>query len=109
MAVLATSVLTIIQVSLQSLFISDIVCRKRCSMKQQVPQQLITFLMIVNLIFWVLYTFEMQKIEASPVQLHVYGHLCWGAIVRITVPLSIFYRFHCAITFAECHKSIIHI
>ena len=107
-AVLITSILSIIQVSLQSLFISDIVCRKRCNLKQQVPQQLITFLMIINFVFWILYTFEMQKIEASPVQLAVYGRLSWGLIIRLTLPLSIFYRFHSAITFAEIHKSIIH-
>lgn len=92
LAVLVTSTLSIIQVSLQSLFISDIVCRKRCNSRQQVPQQIITFLMITNLIFWILYTFEMQKVEASPVQLKVYGQLTWALIVRSTLPLSIFYR-----------------
>ncbi|XP_053200575.1 proton channel OtopLc-like isoform X2 [Panonychus citri] len=103
-AVLITSTLTIIQVTLQSLFISDVVCRKRTSLKQP-GRQLITFLLIANLTLWVIYTFEMQKVEASPVQLRIYGFSTWALIVRITLPLSIFYRFHSAITFAEVWKN----
>ncbi|RWS12618.1 otopetrin-2-like protein [Dinothrombium tinctorium] len=103
-AVLLTSTLTIIQVTLQSLFISDVVCRKRSTTKQP-GRQLITFLLIANLTLWIIYTFEMQKVEASPVQLGVYGFTTWALIVRITLPLSIFYRFHSAITFAEVWKN----
>ncbi|XP_054167361.1 proton channel OtopLc-like [Oppia nitens] len=102
--VLATSALTILQVTLQSLFISDVVCRKRSSQKQP-GRQLITFLLINNLTLWIIYTFEMQKVEASPLQLSVYGYTTWALIIRITLPLSIFYRFHSAITFAEVWKN----
>jgi len=102
--VLITSTLTIIQITLQSLFISDVVCRKRNSQKQP-GRQLITFLLINNLTLWIIYTFEMQKVEASPVQLSVYGFTTWALILRITLPLSIFYRFHSAITFAEVWKN----
>lgn len=66
--VLITSVLTIVQVTLQTLFISDVVCRKRSGPKQP-GRQLITFLLIINLTLWIVYTFEMQKLESSPVQL----------------------------------------
>ncbi|XP_074597257.1 proton channel otopetrin-like a isoform X2 [Brevipalpus obovatus] len=103
-AVLITSALTIIQVTLQSLFIADVVCRKRSSHKQP-GRQLITFLMIANFTLWVIYTFEMQKVEASPVQLKVYGFTAWALIIRITLPLSIFYRIHSTITFAEVWKN----
>lgn len=103
-AVLITSTLTILQVTLQSLFISDVVCRKRSNLKQP-GRQLITFLLIANLTLWIIYTFEMQKVEASPVQLRIYGFSTWALIVRITLPLSIFYRFHSAITFAEVWKN----
>lgn len=92
------------KITLQSLFISDVVCRKRNSQKQP-GRQLITFLLINNLTLWIIYTFEMQKVEASPVQLSVYGFTTWALILRITLPLSIFYRFHSAITFAEVWKN----
>ncbi|XP_075592141.1 proton channel OtopLc-like isoform X2 [Dermatophagoides farinae] len=102
--VLVTSVLTIIQVTLQTLFISDVVCRKRTGQKQS-GRQLITFLLITNLTLWIVYTFVMQKLEASPIQLKVFGFTTWALILRITLPLSIFYRFHSAITFAEVWKN----
>ncbi|KAI1307256.1 hypothetical protein HDE_00841 [Halotydeus destructor] len=103
-AVLLTSTLTIIQITLQSLFISDVTCRRRISNKEP-GRQLITFLLITNLTLWIIYTFEMQKVEATPVQLKTYGFSTWAVIVRITLPLSIFYRFHSAITFAEVWKN----
>lgn len=104
LTVLVTSGLTILQVTLQSLFISDVVCRRRVSIAEP-GRQLITFLLITNLTLWIIYTFEMQKVEASPVQLSIYGFTTWALIVRITLPLSIFYRFHSAITFAEVWKN----
>lgn len=92
------------QVTLQSLFIADVVCRKRSNQKQP-GRQLITFLMIANFTLWIIYTFEMQKVEASPVQLRVYGFTAWALIIRTTLPLSIFYRIHSTITFAEVWKN----
>lgn len=103
-AVLLTSALTIVQITLQSLFISDVVCRRRISPKEP-GRQLITFLLITNLTLWIIYTFEMQKVEASPVQLSIYGFTTWALIVRFTLPLSIFYRFHSAVTLAEVWKN----
>ncbi|KAI7693029.1 hypothetical protein SSS_10368, partial [Sarcoptes scabiei] len=102
--VLITSLLTIFQITLQTLFISDVVCRKRSGPKQS-GRQLITFLLITNLTLWIIYTFEMQKLEASPVQLKRFGFTTWAIILRITLPLSIFYRFHSAISFAEVWKN----
>ena len=78
--------------TLQTLFISDVVCRKRTGQKQS-GRQLITFLLITNLTLWIVYTFVMQKLEASPIQLKVFGFTTWTLILRITLPLSIFYRF----------------
>lgn len=104
LAVLVTSVLTIFQVTLQTLFISDVVCRRRVS-SQEPARQLITFLLITNLTLWIVYTFEMQNTEASPVQNETFGKTTWALIVRATLPLSIFYRFHSAITFAEAWKN----
>lgn len=86
------------------MFISDVVCRKRSGPKQS-GRQLITFLLITNLTLWIIYTFEMQKLEASPVQLKRFGFTTWAIILRITLPLSIFYRFHSAISFAEVWKN----
>ena len=93
-----------LQVTFQTLFITDVVNRKRRTASQP-GRQLITFLLITNLTLWIVYTFEFQKLEASPIQLSVYGLTTWAVILRITLPLSIFYRFYSAVTFAEVWKN----
>lgn len=106
--VMLTSCLTIIQVTLQSLFVADITCRSTYLPEHdntKPGRQVITFLLMVNLTFWIIYTFEMQKVQASPVQLGFYGFMAWTVIVRTTLPLSIFFRFHSFITFAEVWKN----
>lgn len=106
--VMITSCLTIIQVTLQSLFVADITCRSTYLPEHdntKPGRQIITFLLMVNLTFWIIYTFEMQKVQASPVQLGFYGFMAWTVIVRTTLPLSIFFRFHSFITFAEVWKN----
>ncbi|XP_067134851.1 proton channel OtopLc-like [Centruroides vittatus] len=106
--VLVTSCLTILQVAMQSFFLADVTCRTSSLPEHdraKPGRQIVTFLMIANLIMWIIYTFEMQKVEASPVQMEFFGFLAWTVIVRITLPLSIFYRFHSFITFAEVWKN----
>lgn len=106
--VMVTSGLTIIQVTLQSLFIAEVTCRTTYLPEhdQTKPgRQVITFLLMGNMTLWIIYTFEMQKVEASPVQLGFYGFLAWSIIIRATLPLSILYRFHSSITFAEIWKN----
>ncbi|XP_022252147.1 otopetrin-1-like, partial [Limulus polyphemus] len=106
--VLINSCLTLVQVIIQSLFISDVVCRSTYLSehnKQKPGKQVVTFLMISNITFWIIYTFQTQKVEASPVELNFFGMWGWTIIVRITLPLAIFYRFHSAVTFAEVWKN----
>ncbi|XP_035213551.1 proton channel OtopLc-like isoform X2 [Stegodyphus dumicola] len=106
--VMVTSCLTIVQVTLQSLFVAEITCRTTYLPEhdQTKPgRQVVAFLMMGNLTLWIIYTFEMQKAEASPVQLGFYGFMAWTVIIRATLPLSIFYRFHSSITFAEVWKN----
>ncbi|XP_076368324.1 proton channel OtopLc-like isoform X2 [Tachypleus tridentatus] len=105
---LITSCLTMLQITLQSLFIADMSCRTAYlpEQDQQKPgRQVVTFLMISNLTLWIIYTFQMQKVEASPVEREFYGIMGWAVITRVTLPLSIFYRFHSAVTFAEIWKN----
>lgn len=106
--VMVTSILTIIQVTMQSLFIADITCRMTYLPEHdhsKPGRQVITFLLIGNLTLWIIYTFEKQKVEASPVQLGFYGFMAWTVIIRASLPLSIFYRFHSSVTFAEVWKN----
>lgn len=59
------------QVTAQMLFISDMTRRRVINPEQdqmKPGRQTVTFLLITNLTFWLVYTFEMQKVEANPVQ-----------------------------------------
>lgn len=98
----------VLKVILQLLFIAD-VSRRRVHLpehdRSKPGRQVVTFLLICNVTMWIIYTFEMQKVKANPVQLKFYGFLAWAIVQRFTLPLCIFHRFHSAVTLAEIWKT----
>lgn len=106
--VMITGILSVLQVVLQLLFIAD-VSRRRVHLPEhdrtKPGRQVVTFLLICNITMWIIYTFEIQKVEANPVQTTFYGFLTWAIIQRVTLPLCIFHRFHSAVTLAEIWKT----
>ncbi|XP_059489984.1 proton channel OtopLc isoform X2 [Neocloeon triangulifer] len=106
--VMVTGILVVIEVVFQLLFIAD-VSRRRVHLPEhertKPGRQVVTFLLICNITMWVIYTFEVQKVGANPVQLDFYGFLAWAIVQRITLPLCIFHRFHSAVAFAEIWKT----
>ena len=61
------------------LFISDM-SRRRVGTPEEdrtkPGRQAVTFLLIVNVTLWLVYTFEMQKVEANPVQVRlIFGNV----------------------------------
>jgi len=69
--VFASGAITILQVLLQLLFITDAQRRRISTSGQNANKpgrQVITFLLLCNMTMWVIYTFEMEKVEDSPVQ-----------------------------------------
>jgi len=106
--VLVTEALVILQVLLQLLYISDVAKRAVYMPEHDLSKpgrQVVTFLLLCNLALWIVYTFEIKKVEANPVQLDFYGPLNWAVILRVTLPLAIFHRFHSAVVLAEVWKS----
>ncbi|CAH0663959.1 unnamed protein product [Chilo suppressalis] len=106
--VMITGCLSVFQVILQLLFIAD-VSRRRVHLPEQErskpARQAVTFLLICNVTMWLIYTFEVQKVLANPVQLDFYGFVAWSLVQRFTLPLCIFHRFHSAVTLAEIWKT----
>ncbi|KAJ8919487.1 hypothetical protein NQ315_002108 [Exocentrus adspersus] len=106
--VMITGILSVLQVILQLLFIAD-VSRRRVHLpehdRSKPGRQVVTFLLICNVTMWIIYTFEMQKVIANPVQSKFYGFLAWAIVQRLTLPLCIFHRFHSAVTLAEIWKT----
>jgi len=106
--VFATGAITIIQVVLQLLFITDAQRRRIHSANHENSKpgrQVVTFLLICNLTMWVIYTFEVQKVQDSPIQLGFFGYYAWSIIQRVTLPLCIFFRFHSSVILVEIWKN----
>lgn len=106
--VFINGLLSVVEVTVQTLFISDMSRRSVSTPEQdreKPGRQSVTFLLITNMTLWLVYTFEMQKVEANPVQLNFYGLFPWAIVQRITLPLCIFYRFHSAIVYSEIWKN----
>jgi hypothetical protein len=67
-------------------------------------KQVITFLLVANAALFLMNTFEAQKAGISPEIVHFYGLQSWALLVRGCAPLTIFYRFHSSVCFAEVWK-----
>jgi len=68
-------------------------------------RQVVAFLSFLNFSIWLFDTFELQKSKASLVEAEFYGHLVWVWMQRITLPLCIFFRFHCTVVLVDCWKN----
>jgi len=108
LVVMVTGIISIVQVILQLLFIQDVARRRIASADQdrsKPGRQIVTFLLICNLSIWVIYTFEVQKVEESPVQIEFFGYKPWVIIQKLALPLCIFFRFHSTVALAEIWKN----
>ena len=68
---LAETIFLFSQVLLQLLFITDAQRRRIHSSSHEASKpgrQVVTFLLICNFTMWIIYTFEVQKVEDSPIQ-----------------------------------------
>uniref|UniRef100_A0A915C0F7 Uncharacterized protein n=2 Tax=Parascaris univalens TaxID=6257 RepID=A0A915C0F7_PARUN len=66
--------------------------------------QVVTFLLIVNIALFIMNTFEAQKAGVTEDIVRYYGSKSWALLVRGCSPLTIFYRFHSSVCFAEIWK-----
>ena len=54
------------------------------------------------------WTFEMQKVRASPLEVTFFGFMPWLMILRLTMPLVVFFRFHSSVVLVELWKEVYH-
>ena len=117
---------------LQLLFITDAQRRRIHSQSHESKKpgrQVVTFLLLCNITMWIVYTFEVQKVKDSPVQvgsgsalsavdfggviqffivyfqLKFFGFYAWSMIQRVCLPLCIFFRFHSSVILVEIWKN----
>ncbi|XP_003741228.1 proton channel OtopLc-like [Galendromus occidentalis] len=99
--------LQLLQVLLQTPMLIDGLRRSTFSPKQRYKKpgrELVTFLIIINLAMWVVFTFELKKADTLVAAPKFFGER-WLYIGHTTVPLMLFYRFHSAVCFADIWKS----
>jgi hypothetical protein len=106
---LATSIISIIEGTLQTYLIFSCLKRRAVDPKdrQEKPgRELFTILIIINLCLWVSDTFAFKTFEVSTYQLDYYSILTWSIISTISTPLAIFFRFHSSVCLSDCWKSV---
>ncbi|XP_071524780.1 uncharacterized protein [Panulirus ornatus] len=104
---LLSSIITLTQTTLQTIFILD--ATKRCcynhdQLERKPGREMVTFLLVCNLAMWAINTFETSRADAHPTQLNFYGIWAWTIISHVSMPLAIFYRFHVTVCLCEIWK-----
>ncbi|RWS16167.1 Otopetrin-1-like protein [Dinothrombium tinctorium] len=95
------------QVLIHTVFISDAMnkCSEDRNMRFQKPgRELITLMIILNITLWIISTFETKSTEKYMSQSHYYGSVVWMVLSHLTLPLMLFYRFHCTVCLADIWK-----
>ncbi|KAK8739796.1 hypothetical protein OTU49_003201 [Cherax quadricarinatus] len=104
---LLSAIITLIQTTLQTIFILD--ATRRCcynheQLERKPGREMVTFLLVCNLAMWAINTFETSRADAHPTQLNFYGIWAWTIISHVSMPLAIFYRFHVTVCLCEIWK-----
>ncbi|XP_021701719.1 otopetrin-2 isoform X2 [Aedes aegypti] len=105
---LIAEVFSLVQTSMQTLFILNAVWRK-CRGSQQnrtkPGREIVTFLLVANMAMWFINTLVKGRASFRPTHLDFFGTWAWTVITHVSMPLAIFYRFHSTICLFEIWKS----
>uniref|UniRef100_A0A182Q0E2 Otopetrin n=1 Tax=Anopheles farauti TaxID=69004 RepID=A0A182Q0E2_9DIPT len=105
---LVAELFSLIQTSIQTLFILNAVWR-RCRGAQQnrtkPGREIVTFLLVANMAMWFINTLIKGRASFRPSHLDFFGTWAWTVITHVSMPLAIFYRFHSTICLFEVWKS----
>ncbi|XP_054156603.1 proton channel OtopLc-like [Oppia nitens] len=97
----------LIQATLQTIFILDASHRYAVTndqMRRKPGREMVTFLLVCNFAMWSINTLETRRADSNPVQMHFYGFWAWTIITHVTMPLTIFYRFHSTVCLCDIWK-----
>ncbi|XP_040564587.1 proton channel OtopLc isoform X2 [Lepeophtheirus salmonis] len=102
------SMATLVQTTLQTVFILDCSCRFAYNpqqVKSKSGREVVTFLLVCNLAMWAINTLETNRADSHPIQVKFYGgEWAWPIITHVSMPLAIFYRFHSTVCLCEIWK-----
>ena len=106
--VMTTSILILVQATMQAIFILNGLRRSPRTLRQErnkPGRECITFLLVCNVAMWGVSTFEVLRSDSNPVAVHFYGVIPWSIVTHICTPLAIFYRFHSTVCLASIWKN----
>ncbi|XP_059509542.1 proton channel OTOP2-like [Stegostoma tigrinum] len=75
----------------------------RLSSKRRILKEVSAFLLLSNVIFWILPAFGARPHFANGLEEKFYGFQLWATVVNIGLPLGIFYRMHSATCLLEVY------
>ncbi|CAN8006620.1 unnamed protein product, partial [Ixodes hexagonus] len=101
-------IFAVIQVVVQTPLIIDGL--RRCSnshvLRYKKPgREIISFLIVINITMWIVYTFERKTAVRFFMGIRYYGLHAWVFVEHTTIPLMLFYRFHSSVCLADIWKS----
>ncbi|XP_033743526.1 proton channel OtopLc-like [Pecten maximus] len=106
--VILSSVLGMFQATLQTVFLLHALRKsagKREHERQKPGREFVTFLLVCNIALWSINTFEVLRSQANPMQLNYYGVVAWNIVNHVSIPLTIFYRFHSTVCLSNIWKN----
>lgn len=102
------AIMQVAQVILQTALICDGLrrCSNSSSLQHVKPgREFVTFLVVTNVAMWLLQTFEIKSEEGNSVMYEFYGKELWTLLSHLTLPLTLFYRFHSSVCLADMWKA----
>lgn len=105
---LIAETLSIVQTSMQTLFILNAWwrrCRSAKENRKKPGRQIITFLLVSNMAMWSINALVKNRAMFRPTHLQFFGEWSWTIITHVSMPLAIFYRFHSSVCLIEIWKT----
>ncbi|KAJ7325136.1 hypothetical protein JRQ81_018156 [Phrynocephalus forsythii] len=76
---------------------------KRLSIRRKTLQNVSVLLIFYNISVWILYAYGTRPHLVSQIEQSFYGFTLWAIIVKISLPLGIFYRMHSVASLFEVY------
>nr|CAD7452530.1 unnamed protein product [Timema tahoe] len=106
---IVTPVSALVQSICQTLLVLD-AWRRGCSTPEQVERkpgrQMVTFLLVANMVMWIVNRLVNNRAESYPEQMEFYGVWAWTIITHMCMPLVVCYRFQSSVCLYEVWKHV---
>nr|XP_048307762.1 proton channel OTOP2 isoform X1 [Myodes glareolus]XP_048307764.1 proton channel OTOP2 isoform X1 [Myodes glareolus] len=80
-----------------------IISAPRCHWRRRCLKDISLFLLLCNVILWIMPAFGARPHFSNTVEVDFYGYSLWAAIVNICLPFGIFYRMHAVSSLLEVY------